>query len=309
MASRQLVTVVGATGAQGGSVVRSLIETGKYKIRGLTRDANSKKAQALKQLNNNIEMVACDISKSSDVKRAFKDSWAIYALTDFWAQPDKPQAEIEQGTIMADAAASLKIPYYIFSTLEDVNKISGGKLDVPHFSQKAKIRDYIREKHPNLKAIFVEPAMYMQNWQSFGKLPRLEDGTVIFPGPMNKSTKLNLVDIEDTGSVIREILKNPEKYVGQDICICGEEIKFEDVAKTFTKVTGIPSVVKSLTEEEFRQAQSFLPKHIQDDIFNMHKWFEQYGYYGKTKDWTTGKKLAKLNTFEQWMKKSGWKGE
>jgi hypothetical protein len=75
-------------------------------------------------------MVTCDITKSDDVQRAFKDSWAIFALTDYWAQPDKPELELLQGTIMADAAASLKIPYYVFSTVEDVNKLSGEKLYV-----------------------------------------------------------------------------------------------------------------------------------------------------------------------------------
>jgi hypothetical protein len=73
-------------------------------------------------------MVTCDITKSDDVKRAFKDSWAIFALTDYWAQPDQPEVEIQQGTLMADTAALLEIPYYIFSTVEDVNKLSGEKL-------------------------------------------------------------------------------------------------------------------------------------------------------------------------------------
>jgi len=73
-------------------------------------------------------VVTCDITKTDDVKRAFKDSWAIFALTDYWTQPDKPEVEIQQGTIMADAAASLQIPYYIFSTVENVNKLSNGKL-------------------------------------------------------------------------------------------------------------------------------------------------------------------------------------
>jgi uncharacterized protein YbjT (DUF2867 family) len=147
MSSRPLVTIVGATGAQGGAVVRSLLETGKYKVlklyhrnvsvyffhsklRGLTRDPTSEKAQALRQLSNDIEVVKCDVSKSDDVQRAFKDSWAVFALTDYWAQPDKPEAETQQGIIMADAAALLKIPYYIFSTAEDVNKLSNGKLSV-----------------------------------------------------------------------------------------------------------------------------------------------------------------------------------
>ncbi len=79
-------------------------------------------------MSNDIEMVTCDITKSDDVKRAFKDSWAIFALTDYWAQPDQPEVEIQQGTLMADTAALLEIPYYIFSTVEDVNKLSGEKL-------------------------------------------------------------------------------------------------------------------------------------------------------------------------------------
>jgi hypothetical protein len=181
--------------------------------------------------------------------------------------------------------------------------------NVPHFSQKAQIRDYIKEKHPNLKTIFVEPGCYIQNWKNFGKLPKLDDGTVIFALPIDQKTKLHLVDIEDTGPIVREILENPEKFVGQDICICSEEIPFEDVPKVFTKVTGIPAIAKTLSEEEFRGGIQFLPKIAQDDMIGMFKWFEEYGYYGKDKDWTTGQKLTKLNTFEQWLKNTGWKGE
>jgi hypothetical protein len=94
----------------------------------LTRDSTSEKAQALKRLSNDIEMVTCDINKSDDVRRAFKDSWAIFALTDYWAQPDQPEIEMQQGTLMADAAALLQTPYYIFSTVEDPLKMSDGKL-------------------------------------------------------------------------------------------------------------------------------------------------------------------------------------
>ncbi|UJR06978.1 hypothetical protein I4U23_011266 [Adineta vaga] len=295
----RIVTVVGATGRQGGAVVRSLVETGKYKIRAVTRDATSAKAQAIKRLSENIEMVTCDINQSDDVKRAFKDSWAIYSLTDYWAQVDRPEMEIHQGKLMADIAASLQISYYIFSTVEDVNKLSGGKLDLPHFTQKAQIRDYIKEKYPNLKTIYVEPACYMQNWQGFSKPQKLDDGTILFASPLDQKATLHLVDIDDTGAIVREILNDPEKYVNQDICICAEEIPFGDIPKIFTKVTGIPATGKTLTENEYRAATQSMPKSAQDDLFNTFKWFEQSGYYGKDKDWKNGQKLTRLNTFEQ----------
>ena len=149
----------------------------------------------------------------------------------------------------------------------------------------------------------------MQNWITFGSLPKLNDGTVVFGAPIDQKATLHLVDIEDTGPIIRQILEDPEKHVGQDICICAEEIRFEDVPKVFTKVTGIPAVSKTLTEQEFRSGMQYLPKAAQDDLIGMYKWFEEYGYYGKDKDWTTGKRLTKLNTFEQWLRKTGWKGD
>ncbi|CAF0911801.1 unnamed protein product [Rotaria sp. Silwood1] len=127
MAHQRLVTVVGATGAQGGAIVRSLVQTGNYKIRGLNCDATNEKAQAIKRLSDHIEMVTCDINKREDVQQAFKDSWAIFALTDFWAQLDHPEIEVHLGKLMADVAASLQIPYYIYSTLEDTMKLSNGK--------------------------------------------------------------------------------------------------------------------------------------------------------------------------------------
>jgi hypothetical protein len=96
------------------------------KIRGLTRDPNSEKSQAVKRLSDDIDMVKCDINRSDHVQRAFKDAWAIFAVTDFWAHPDHPELEMQQGRRMVDTAASLNpIPYFIFSTLEDVNKLSG----------------------------------------------------------------------------------------------------------------------------------------------------------------------------------------
>ncbi len=79
-------------------------------------------------MSDDIEIVKCDITKRDDVERAFKDSWAIFALTDYWAQPDKPEIEIQQGTVMVDAAALLEIPYYIFSMEEDIDKDMKEKL-------------------------------------------------------------------------------------------------------------------------------------------------------------------------------------
>jgi hypothetical protein len=149
----------------------------------------------------------------------------------------------------------------------------------------------------------------MQNWQTFFKSTKLDDGTIVFSVPINQKAKLHMVDIDDMGSIVREILNDPEKFIGQDICICGEAIPFEDVAKIFQKVTGIPAISKTLTEQQFRSQNKQMPKLVQDELFDMFQWFEHYGCYGKDKDWTNGQKLIKLTTFEEWLTKTGWKGD
>ena len=149
----------------------------------------------------------------------------------------------------------------------------------------------------------------MQNWQSYFKASKLDDGTIVFPCLFSQNAILHLVDIEDTGSIVREILNDPEKYVGRDICICGDMISFGDMSKIFTRVTGRPALSKTLTEEEFRTIMSFMPKTVQDEMISMVGWIEEFGYYGKEKDWTTGQQVTKLNTFEDWLRRTGWKGE
>ncbi|CAF5185021.1 unnamed protein product [Rotaria sp. Silwood1] len=111
----------------------------------------------------------------------------------------------------------------------------------------------------------------MQNWTGYFKAQKSEDGTVIFALPVDQKTTLHVVDVDDTGPVVREILNNPDKFVHQDICICGDEIPLKDLAKVFTKVTGIPAISKTPTEEEFRSILNQTPKFIQDELLDMYK--------------------------------------
>ena len=69
-------------GAQGGSVVNSLLATGHYRIRGLTRNPNSNKAKALAA--KGVEVVKCDLAVKEDVKKALKDADIAWIVTNFW---------------------------------------------------------------------------------------------------------------------------------------------------------------------------------------------------------------------------------
>lgn len=149
----------------------------------------------------------------------------------------------------------------------------------------------------------------MQNWKSYAKVFKLDDGTVVFPLPSSQKAKLPLVDIDDLGPVVRVALENPEKFVGRVIYVCGEEISFEDVSKTFTKVTGIPAISKTLTKEEFCTSLGFLSKSVLDELLDMYQLYEIPDSYGNYAVRVKAQTITKLNTFEEWLKKTGWKGD
>ncbi|CAF5098594.1 unnamed protein product, partial [Rotaria sp. Silwood1] len=293
-----------------GAVVRSLSKMGKFKIRCLTRYPTSEKARKLQSLSDNIEIFQCNIRNKDDLLHAFQNSWAIFAMTDFWATPTQPEIEIEQGKLMADIAAKSNIKYFIFSCAINVNKLSDGKLNVPQFSDKAIVREYISQTYPEMKTIYVMPSFYLQNWTGSYPLPikKLKDGTVEFSLPMSLCGKLHNVDIDDLGLIVSHLLQNPENFIGQEICVCGEEVEFEEFVRIFTRVTGRQAQAKTMTEHEFRQWAQHLPENVQNYLLDMFKWMEVNGCYIPEINWRNGHVLTKLNTFETWLIKSGWMG-
>ena len=81
MAEKRIIAVVGATGAQGGGLVRAILSDprGGFSARSLTRDVNSDKAKALAKLG--AEVVAADVDDVESLKRAFEGAYGAYCVT------------------------------------------------------------------------------------------------------------------------------------------------------------------------------------------------------------------------------------
>jgi len=147
--SRPILTVIGATGAQGSSIVNAALAAGIYQVRAITRNTTSEKADTLR--SRGAEVVSADLNDESSLVAAFAGSSAIYAVTDFFepfakAGPEGGmKVEVQQGKNLANAAAKTPtLKHYIWSTLPNGSEISGGKYLVPHFEAKNKIDAYIK---------------------------------------------------------------------------------------------------------------------------------------------------------------------
>lgn len=167
----KLIVVTGATGMQGSGVIDALSANSDWKIRGVTRNINSAKAQTL--VKRGIEMVAADLDDENSLVGAFTGANAIFGITDYYEPfatgigPEKAmQIEYTRGVNMARAAArTATLETFFWSTLPHADKLSNGEIKVPHFDAKGEIDAYIKNDPVlNPKTIFLLTGFYASNF-------------------------------------------------------------------------------------------------------------------------------------------------
>ena len=113
MAGKPLVGVIGATGMQGGSVVKFLLASGRFRIRGICR--NTAAAAANAQAVQGVEMVSADMENVETVKQALKGCDFVFGVTNFWEHWD--EGETRQGKNLIDAAKAEGVRHFVYSTM------------------------------------------------------------------------------------------------------------------------------------------------------------------------------------------------
>ncbi|KAJ5214507.1 hypothetical protein N7449_001676 [Penicillium cf. viridicatum] len=271
----QIVTVFGATGIQGGSVIKSLLSdpslSKEFRIRGVTRDVSTPTAEALAKLA--VEVVKGDLSSPSSVAAAIKGSHTVFLVTNFW-ETMKPEVEIAQGKNVADAAKAAGISHLVFSSLIGVSKATGGKFEnVPHFDGKAEIEEYIRGT--GVPSTFFLPGYYMANYIQL--LNKNEDGSYTLAYPVGKDTKFPLLDAPaDTGKFVKSIIKNREKLLGKHVLGATDYYTTGQIVAGFSEVTGKKASFVQLTAEQYTAA---LPPILAPALLESHLFIENPGYF------------------------------
>lgn len=166
----KLIVIIGATGGQGGSVVKTFLSDPEYRVRGVTRNPDSEKAQDLKR--QGVEVVKADIGDEASLDKAFEGAYAIFAITDYYetffpkGKDVAMDTEFQNGCNLARAASRVPtLRRYLWSTLPFTSHLTGGKVIVPHFEGKARVDQYIKESLPDLfkKATFAIFGIFSDN--------------------------------------------------------------------------------------------------------------------------------------------------
>jgi len=306
MSDRKIIAVVGATGAQGGGLVRAILadRSGSFAVRAITRNPDSEKAQALRAAG--AEVVAADLDKPETLSKAFAGAHGAFLLTNFW-EHFSPEKELTQARNMAQAAKAAGVQHVIWSTLEDTRKwvpledgrmpTLMGKYKVPHFDAKGEADGIFREL--GLPTTFLLTAFYWDNLIYFGAGPqRGPDGVLAITFPMDDK-RLPGIAAEDIGKCAYGIFKRGREFIGKTVAIAGEHLNGAGMAQALTRALGQEVRYNNVPPEVYR---SFgFPGA--DDLGNMFQFKRDFNdYFVGARDLELTRKLnPELQTFEQWL--------
>lgn len=275
----KVLAVFGATGSQGGSVVSYVLKNfvSEYKIRGITRDINSSRAQSLKK--QGVGVVAADLSDETTIQAALESVDSVFSLSTL--SGSSGMSEFEQGKLVADIAVKQGVKHIIWSSLPNVQQISHGKLrHVKHFDEKAEVEDYIRRLP--IKSSFVMPAFYFQNFARVLKPVPIEGGFAIF-NVIKPDSKFPCVDIEgDFGAFVGAVLSSPEKFANKKLLASNGLFSFSDLSEGLAQASGKSVKYIQIPDEAFK---SYFPPAIANDFLEMFKFYDEYGFGPNTEEW------------------------
>ncbi|KAJ6529666.1 NAD(P)-binding protein [Mycena capillaripes] len=294
--SAPLIAVVGATSAQGGSVIKALAESDKqYRIRRFTRDATKPASEALKK--QGVEMVAVNlvVEKTEEIYRAFAGADFAFLVTNYWEHGDM-QREINEGKMLIDAAKAAGV--------------KGIHLHphVHHFDGKAVVTEYGRAS--GVPFVDVQAGFYAANFlNNSAMLQKQSEGTYAIAWAVRPTTVMPIIDIEyDYGLYVRRVLELPVFSDGTNVYTTSEDITLEDMARQLSEVTGKKVVFKQITVEEW--SKSFvaigLSAAASNDIIDGFRFFDEVGYYSGFPT-TTQKGLARpTRTWAEFVRDADW---
>jgi uncharacterized protein YbjT (DUF2867 family) len=309
MPDKKIIAVVGATGAQGGGLVRAILNDKQsgFTARALTRNVNSDKAKALAKLG--AEVVAVDIDNEASLKKAFAGAYGAFCVTFFWDHM-KPEKEMAEAASMARAAKAAGLQHVIWSTLDDTRKwvplsdnrmpTLGGKYKVPHFDGKGEADKYFSQE--GVPTTWLLTSFYWDNFIYFGLGPKKgPDGKFAITFPMGDK-KLPGMAAEDIGKCALGIFKRGKEFIGKKVGIAGEHLTGAQMAAAFSKAMGQEVHYNDVPPEVYRGFG--FPGA--DDMGNMFQFKRDFNdVFCGARDLKFSRSLnPALQTFEQWLAKN-----
>ncbi|MGA8179892.1 MAG: NmrA/HSCARG family protein [Desulfobacterales bacterium] len=309
MADKKIIAVVGATGAQGGGLVRAILNDprGGFTVRAITRDTESDKARKLAQLG--ADLVAADIDDEASLRKAFEGVQGVFCVTFFW-EHFSPEKEIAQVHNMARAAKAAGVKHVIWSTLEDTRQwvplsdsrmpTLKGKYKVPHFDGKGEANKLFTDH--GVPTTFMLVTFYWDNLIFFGMGPKKgPDGRLAITFPMGDK-KLPGIAAEDIGKCAYGIFKKGDEFIGKTVGVAGEHLTGAQMAASLTQALGQEVSYNDVHPEVYR-ALDFPGADDLGNMFQFKRDFQEVFCGARNVDFSRSLN-PELQTFKEWLVKN-----
>jgi uncharacterized protein YbjT (DUF2867 family) len=284
MSKKLTVVVTGATGKQGGAVVRNLLDRG-HAVRAVTRDTSSAKVAELSKLG--VTLVQASFEDTAALTKALEGATSLFAMTTPFQVGT--QAETRQGISVADAAKAAGV-HLVFNSASNANRQTG----VPHFDSKALVEEHIARI--GVRATVLAPVYFMENLY-FGK-EQLAKG--VYASPLPPTRRLAQVAVADIGAVAVRLLENPDHFAGKRFDLGGDELTGNEVIAILARVTGRPFTYFQVPLDVMRQRMG-------EDGARMYEWFDRVGYTFDRSALRREFPDVSFHDFESWAKAQDWK--
>ena len=306
---KPLITIVGALSKQGRSTAHTLLQSGRYRVRALTRRVDAPEAQSLARRGAELMTVPLEVGHTKDLVNAFRGSQGAFLMTPPIAPPQTHEAEL--GKQQADAAVEAGVQHIIFSSLENVERITEGRKWAPHFTDKAKVEEYIRALP--VASSFVHLAFFYTNLIEYYS-PRMDGDTLVFPIYLPEDFRAPFVDpLTATGPAVLEIFANPDKYAGKSLPVIGDIISPSEMVETFRRVTGKKAAYSPAFTREglLHHFPAFgANDQLVREILGMVEYAVEYGYHRKDRDLLWSRQMNPGSvTWEQFLRSAEWQGQ
>ncbi|XP_064616574.1 nmrA-like family domain-containing protein 1 [Liolophura sinensis] len=284
----KIITVFGATGGQGGGVVDALLTDPAFKVRAVTRNVNSDKAQKLKA--RGAEVVAANVDEPDSVKAALKGAYGCFVVTNYWDHFDAAR-ETKQGKDAVDAAKEVGIKHFVYSGLENVQRTLG--IPCEHFDSKAAVEEYLQQS--GLPFTSVRFSLYFDNFTTILVPTKVGENKFALNLPMG-SVPLDGVAVRDGGEVIHQIFVKEKEFMGKFVGIGGDRLTMEQYAAILSKHLAPKKFVDGKITVEQYKALGF------PGATEMGNMFDFYQRGNPERNVELCRQLhPKIRNFEQWV--------
>jgi uncharacterized protein YbjT (DUF2867 family) len=304
--TKKIIAVVGATGAQGGGVVRAILadKSGEFAARAITRRPQGEKALELAKLG--VEVVPADLDDPASLAKAFAGAHGAFCVTSFW-EHTSAQKELEQAKALAQGTKKAGVAHAIWSTLEDTRKrvplddprmpTLQGRFKVPHFDAKGEADQYFLDGA--VPTTFLATSFYWDNFVMFGMGPkRGPDGTLALVLPM-AGKKLPGIAADDIGKCAFGIFRRGAELIGKTVGIAGEHLTGDEMAAALSRALEQHVVYKYMAPEAYRT----LGFPFADELGNMFQYKRDFeAEYCGVRDVAFSRALnPELKTLARWL--------